>query len=174
LFKKKKIPRFFVTGHSLGGAIAQLCGLYLHVLFGHRSSVYIYVYGVPRVGDTQFAEFLNKRVPHTYRLVYRGDVMTTLPRGLGYYKHSGWEVIVDKHGNMIVDPSSTEKSLLPARRSIADHLLIKYVDSLNAICRKHQLLHMVLEVPPLLRTAQTKIEKTIAADIPVENEEKEQ
>lgn len=40
ILRKKKIPRFYVTGHSLGGALAQLCGLCLEILFGHRSPIH--------------------------------------------------------------------------------------------------------------------------------------
>ena len=71
-----RILRFFLTGHSLGGALAQLCDLMLQILFGHKSQVYIYVFGSPRVGDREFALFLNSRVPNTYRIVYKGDTVT--------------------------------------------------------------------------------------------------
>jgi len=147
--KKRKIPRFYVTGHSLGGALAQLCALYLHVLFGNRSPVVVYVYGCPRVGDKVFSDFVSLKLKQLYRVVFRGDVVTTIPRGFAYYKHAGWEIIVDKHGNMINNPSKREKALLPSRTSLKDHSLQKYVDSLNLIASKYKLGHLMLEIPPV-------------------------
>ena len=40
ILKRRKTPRFYITGHSLGGALAQLCGLCLEILFGHRSPIH--------------------------------------------------------------------------------------------------------------------------------------
>ena len=37
---KKKIPRFYICGHSLGGSLAQLTGLFLDVCFGHKSPIH--------------------------------------------------------------------------------------------------------------------------------------
>eukprot|EP01084_Bolivina_argentea_P320594 556273_1 len=143
----KKILRLFLTGHSLGGALAQLCGLNFEILFGNKLIINIYVYGCPRVGDKIFSNILNNRISHLYRLVFRGDIVTTIPRGFAYYKHAGWEIIIDQNGNMINAPSKREKALLPSRTSLKDHSLKKYIKSLNLIAKKLKLNHLLLNLP---------------------------
>eukprot|EP01083_Nonionella_stella_P169486 574809_1 len=147
IMQRNRTPRFFVTGHSLGGALAQLFGLCLEMLFGHTSLIHVYVYGCPRVGDKRFSDYLGERVKHLYRVVFRGDIVTTIPRGFAYYKHGGYEMVIDDHGNMINNPSKREKALLPSRTSLKDHSLQNYVDSLNAIAKKHKLPHLMVKVP---------------------------
>ena len=71
----------------------------------------VYVYGCPRVGDARFSSLLSSRVKNLYRVVFRGDIVTTVPRGFASYKHAGWEIIVDHLGNMINAPSKREKAL---------------------------------------------------------------
>jgi len=155
IMRRKRTPRFYISGHSLGGALAQLCALWMDILFGHRSPVFVYVFGCPRVGDPSFAQCLTQRVKHCYRVVFRGDVITTIPRGFAYYKHAGWEIIVDHLGNMINAPSKREKALLPSRTSFADHGLQFYMDSLNLIAKKHRLQHLVLTQPDNDKNADT-------------------
>lgn len=133
--------------YSLGGALAQLCGLWFEVLFGHRSEIHVYVYGCPRVGDKVYSELLSNRIKHLYRVVYRSDAVTTIPRGFAYYKHAGWEIIIDNHGNMINNPSKREKALLPSRTSLKDHSLTGYIDSLNLIAKKYKLPHLMMKMP---------------------------
>ena len=146
--KEGKLPRFFVTGHSLGGAIAQLCGLSLEILFGHLSPVFIVSYGSPRVGNRRFAELLKSRVPESYRIVNESDPVTTLPRVISskkyHFKHGGNEMIINQQGSIIFAPSGAEKNLLPARNRPTHHLLDKYKASLNAVCRKQGMDHFVL------------------------------
>ena len=140
-----EIPRFFITGHSLGGAIAQICGLSMEILFGHLSPVFIYSYGSPRVGDHSFAKFLAERVTESYRIVNECDPITTLPQTLRrFFKHGGNEMIVNKEGGVIFAPSAAEKSLLPRRNRATDHMLDNYKESLNAVCKKEGLDHFVL------------------------------
>ena len=70
ILQKRKVPGFYITGHSLGGALAQLCGLWFDVLFGDRSEIHIYVYGCPRVGDFTFSQLMSGRIKHLYRIVF--------------------------------------------------------------------------------------------------------
>jgi predicted lipase len=69
-----------ITGHSLGGALAVLFSIELH-LIGIKSSVY--TYGQPRVGDEAFMRW-GLFVP-IHRIVADGDIVPTLPpRWFGY------------------------------------------------------------------------------------------
>lgn len=77
----------FVTGHSLGGALATLfaCELGRSAKMGRRNvTVTMVNFGSPRVGDGAFCDEYNAFVPDSVRVVNRGDLVPTLPALLGY------------------------------------------------------------------------------------------
>lgn len=69
--------KIFITGHSLGGALAVLAALdfSLHQLqpFG------VYTYANPRVGSERFAEFYEQQNIPTFRYVNKNDIVPMLP-----------------------------------------------------------------------------------------------
>ncbi|PIN14469.1 Triacylglycerol lipase [Handroanthus impetiginosus] len=77
----------YVTGHSLGGALATLLALELSSsqLAKHGAiSVTMYNFGSPRVGNRRFAEVYNERVKDSWRVVNHRDIIPTVPRLMGY------------------------------------------------------------------------------------------
>ncbi|XP_050216968.1 uncharacterized protein LOC126667886 [Mercurialis annua] len=77
----------FVTGHSLGGALATLLALELSSSQLSKSaaiSVSMYNFGSPRVGNRRFAELYNQNVKDTWRVVNHRDIIPTVPRLMGY------------------------------------------------------------------------------------------
>mmetsp|Transcript_4340 Transcript_4340/g.10505 ORF Transcript_4340/g.10505 Transcript_4340/m.10505 type:complete len:402 (-) Transcript_4340:95-1300(-) len=68
----------YITGHSLGAALAALCALELSMLF-NRTDIGLYSFGEPRVGNKYFADFFAERVPNTSRIVHQDDVVPHLP-----------------------------------------------------------------------------------------------
>lgn len=61
----------YVTGHSLGGALATLMSILLaqSVASGRRSlRVTMYNYGSPRVGNNAFVQQYNQLVPDSFRV----------------------------------------------------------------------------------------------------------
>ncbi|XP_020553053.1 uncharacterized protein LOC105171832 isoform X1 [Sesamum indicum] len=77
----------YVTGHSLGGALATLLALELSSsqLAKHRAiSVTMYNFGSPRVGNRRFAEVYNEKVKDSWRVVNHRDIIPTVPRLMGY------------------------------------------------------------------------------------------
>ena len=69
------VKPFILTGHSLGGAIALLCGGLL--ICGSKKPAAIVTFGAPRVGMLQFAEFL---APYPVRQYRRGnDIVPLVP-----------------------------------------------------------------------------------------------
>ena len=83
----------FMTGHSMGGALAQLAAWY-------HPPCAVYSFGAPRVGDAGFAAAM-AAVP-IYRLVNGRDVVTDLPpstRRLSF-QAAGRMVHIDRKGRI--------------------------------------------------------------------------
>jgi hypothetical protein len=82
-----KSKRIFVTGHSLGGAVATLLACALFIKFD-SNPITLYTYASPRVGDAVFARHWNLLVPHM-RHVYRNDIIPAVPPYSLGYRHFG-------------------------------------------------------------------------------------
>lgn len=77
----------YVTGHSLGGALATLLALELsssQLAKRGAISVTMYNFGSPRVGNRKFAEVYNEKVKDSWRVVNHRDIIPTVPRLMGY------------------------------------------------------------------------------------------
>jgi triacylglycerol lipase len=83
----------YITGHSLGAAIALLAGMDSAMRFGdRRERLHIYTYGCPRVGNPAFAESSSQLTPNHYRVVNLADAFTLVPPiNIGEYVHVGQE-----------------------------------------------------------------------------------
>jgi len=66
----RKGCKIWIAGHSLGGALATLCGSLLSNPQG------IYTFGSPKVGNEEFKEQLGVKV---YRIVNNDDIVSRLP-----------------------------------------------------------------------------------------------
>ncbi|RHN78706.1 putative triacylglycerol lipase [Medicago truncatula] len=77
----------YVTGHSLGGALATLLALELssnQLAKRGAISFTMYNFGSPRVGNKRFAEVYNEKVKDSWRIVNHRDIIPTIPRLMGY------------------------------------------------------------------------------------------
>ncbi|WP_342546800.1 lipase family protein [Paenibacillus sp. FSL P2-0089] len=68
----------YVTGHSLGGALATLCALDVAANSAFTTPR-LYTYGSPRVGDPDFANAFSRYVRSSYRYANLFDVTTYVP-----------------------------------------------------------------------------------------------
>mmetsp|Transcript_3450 Transcript_3450/g.8586 ORF Transcript_3450/g.8586 Transcript_3450/m.8586 type:complete len:400 (+) Transcript_3450:59-1258(+) len=72
--------RFFITGHSLGGAMAGLAAMRLADEFeAVQRSLQVYTFGQPRVGNAIIAHRINLLVPNYFRVVNALDVVPHIP-----------------------------------------------------------------------------------------------
>ena len=114
IHKIKKInpTQIIVGGHSLGGAIATICGLDLKIM-GYN--VIVYNFASPRVGDDGFCDLVVKNKLTLYRIVNTCDVAPTFPVsvspnfqdpenpfiythcGQAVYFTSNWKSIINNH-----------------------------------------------------------------------------
>jgi triacylglycerol lipase len=92
----------WVTGHSLGAALATLGTAFLQDAKLHVNG--LYTFGQPRVGDEQFAEKFNMRFKsRAFRVVNNCDIVTRVPmRSIGY-SHIGTHIYLDNEGDMHID-----------------------------------------------------------------------
>lgn len=77
----------YVTGHSLGGALATLLALELSSSqLAKHGAIYVtmYNFGSPRVGNRRFAELYNEKVKDSWRVVNHRDIIPSVPRLMGY------------------------------------------------------------------------------------------
>jgi triacylglycerol lipase len=83
-----RYERLWLTGHSLGGALAMLCA---HAWGGQVEGVY--TFGQPRAGDAKFRDNYNARLgARTFRLVHSDDIVARVPWLLGRFRHAGHEI----------------------------------------------------------------------------------
>ena len=80
----------FVTGHSLGGALAILAGYRLTLQGSPCRPAAIYTIGCPRVGNGALAQRIDESVK-VYRVVWAGDQVPHLPPWYFGYRHAGEE-----------------------------------------------------------------------------------
>lgn len=118
--------RLYVTGYSLGGALACLCAMD-PAIRKYASSVRLYTFGAPRVGNPLFAEALSKRTASCRRVHNDGDWVATMPPEsfLGVrYRHGGRSVPLH---NRKINPFSSHsfKVYLEALENSASHHLAR-------------------------------------------------
>ena len=78
----------FITGHSLGGALAALAARFA-VAQNHAPRA-VYAYGMPRTGDATFQAAYNGVLGEvTYRLVHGRDLVARVPPAAINYRHVG-------------------------------------------------------------------------------------
>jgi triacylglycerol lipase len=78
---------FFITGHSLGGALAALAALQAANAGAPPRAVY--TYGMPRVGGPLFGASYGNLSNVTYRLVYGIDLVSRVPPSSVGFHHVG-------------------------------------------------------------------------------------
>ena len=76
--QKMNPKKVIVSGHSLGGGVAILTGVDLH-LSGY--DVEIYTFASPRVGNVDYCNKVNSVGPNIYRIVNTVDIVPTVPFG---------------------------------------------------------------------------------------------
>lgn len=78
LTKLSPIKTLYITGHSLGAALATLCAIDIAAnTYYHSPS--LYTYGSPRVGDPTFSKTFAMYVRNSYRIANKFDAVTVAP-----------------------------------------------------------------------------------------------
>jgi triacylglycerol lipase len=105
LHKYKKV-KLYVTGHSLGGALATLAAHHIETAIGYNripkdtnlELAGLYTFGSPKVANEEFNYALNHELKgKSFRLVNGVDVVARLPPSILGYRH------IDEHRVFAVD-----------------------------------------------------------------------
>lgn len=103
--------RVWITGHSLGGALAELCAARACFDPGITSVPIeaVYTFGQPRVGDADFATLLHDKMGvHVHRFVNDCDIVPRVPFFTGNYRHYGNVTLFNEAGEASDETSSVE------------------------------------------------------------------
>lgn len=92
--EKHNSKEFFITGHSLGGAMATLAASRFNLI---DKVACLYTYGSPRVGTRSFIK--SCKVLH-YRHKNNNDIVTSVPLWIMGYKHHGALRYINFYGNV--------------------------------------------------------------------------
>lgn len=92
--------RLFVTGHSLGGALANLAAYYIDRDFGRRVTL-LCTFGAPRVLDARMAASVDGDAPFSaWRFVNGADIVTRVPPRLFGFRHAGTKCYLGRDGEL--------------------------------------------------------------------------
>lgn len=132
----------WVTGHSLGAALAALAVAKLRLEKDEPVNG-LYTFGQPRTGDREFAKnFDADFTPQTFRYVNNNDIVPRVPFRSLNYSHIGTFKYFDEEGNQRDDMSWWDKLLDrvegrihdllgPGTDGIKDHSMADYVTNLE-------------------------------------------
>ena len=142
--------KVYVTGHSLGGALAILTALELKRQGFNIAQVY--TFGQPRVGNGAFKRLYDFSLgASTFRVVYQEDIVARvphLPSVTDPYRHVGLEIFLPSFGGLIVAPSLLRllasdawgiyrafivSKFTGAMDPIHDHKMVNYTSGLDEI-----------------------------------------
>ena len=139
----------WITGHSLGGALALLAGV--HLVFERKLPVQgVYTFGQPRVGDRTHAKFVRKVLKdRVVRFVNNQDIVPKVPTPGMFlsYRHHVPELRFDAEGNLTRRKSLIQRSrelisrprkALPSLgfEALTDHSMENYLEHLRKHARR--------------------------------------
>jgi hypothetical protein len=97
LKRDSKPEPVFITGHSLGGALAIIAAERIRRELKIEASA-VYTFGAPRVGSPAFARSYNASGlgERTYRLIHGLDIVPTLPPSRLGFRHAGRMIMCER------------------------------------------------------------------------------
>lgn len=137
LSQQRNRRALWVTGHSLGAALATLAVAKLRLEKDEPVNG-LYTFGQPRTGDREFAKYFDTDFEkQTFRYVNNNDIVTRVPFRTMSYSHVGTFKYFDADGNQRDDISWWDKVvdrikgriedlLKPGTDGLKDHFMAHY------------------------------------------------
>ncbi|QUX90357.1 lipase [Marinomonas sp. A3A] len=100
LIKQGNTGTIHCVGHSLGGALAQLCAVWVKARFSKRAC--LYTFGAPRVGRKDFAIKSTTAIDEIFRCIHNTDPVPMIPIWPFYHApYKGKEYVLSNSGGLI-------------------------------------------------------------------------
>ncbi|MFZ5988630.1 MAG: lipase family protein, partial [Bacillota bacterium] len=147
LIKDSWTKKIFLTGHSLGGALASICALDLIKTCNSKWINGIYTFGAPRCFDKNKAKIYDELYgDRTYRVVNNNDIVTRIPTRLMGFSHTKNIVYIDNDNKIHTEDNAynlwqtfwdriegrlESLSHLRIADGIDDHAIAKYIKLLK-------------------------------------------
>lgn len=131
------IDTLYVTGHSMGAALAVYCAFDLYRDFKFENlSINLYTFGAPEVGNGSFVKRFKKAIRTSYRVVHDEDIVAKI--NIPGLQHVPTLVLLKDH-EIIIDPTKLTKLkeaiddvlATVSGEAIKDHLSANYVKALE-------------------------------------------
>lgn len=142
VLKQNTLPLWF-TGHSLGGAMATICGGRCFLSHIPSEPAGIFTYGSPRIGNKRYVNHVG--VP-LFRWVNNNDIVTRVPPAWVGYRHAGREFYINRDG--VISEISGWRRFADRLKGFvyglgrwridlfSDHLMGGYIDSIDKAIKK--------------------------------------
>ncbi|MEM8719835.1 MAG: alpha/beta hydrolase [Cyanobacteria bacterium P01_G01_bin.39] len=120
LMDAEELP-LWITGHSLGGAMATFAGAWM----AERNLPVrgIYTFGQPRCGDKDFSLQLNAKLPNKFfRFHNNNDIVPRLPARLMNFEHTGKLIYITEDLKLDANPARWDRFLERVRGIVEDVL----------------------------------------------------
>ncbi len=142
LEKVQKTQTLWLTGHSLGGALATVAAARF-ALELDKPLAGVYTFGQPRVGDREFARDLNAILKSRFfRFVNNSDLVTRVPSRVRGYSHVGSLRFFDDDGELHEDIGYWNRFLEGVKggfsddvdgvpSNVANHSSALYIENIN-------------------------------------------
>ncbi len=136
----------WVTGHSLGAALATLA--VARWCDAGQPVSGLYTFGQPRTGDHTFARNFDFAFrPHTFRIVNNLDIVTRTPPRAMHYCHVGSFIYIDENGELVDDICSWRRFLNGwhgaietildwGRSGVKDHNMVRYRERIECVLQR--------------------------------------
>jgi len=140
----KAVKPLFLTGHSLGGAMATVAAA--KFIYMDRPFTSVYTFGQPRAVNRETARLMNLEAGKRYfRFQNNMDVVSRIPARLAGYSHTGQNLYITEEGDIESDPGFWFKFVdrvtdivsqiddLKGQFSelVGDHSIDKYLDGIE-------------------------------------------
>ena len=126
-------PHFpvYITGHSLGGALATVCFL-LTLLRSEPIPIQgVTTFGQPRVGNSWMGKFISQHSPVIIqRIQNSSDVVPNVPTSSAGYRHCGLHILILNDGKILRNPPISQQRQENASQfasGIANHSMVNYI-----------------------------------------------
>ncbi|KAF8637954.1 hypothetical protein AX16_010587 [Volvariella volvacea WC 439] len=108
LMNSKNTKNVVVVGHSLGGALTELDALFLTLNLPGDTNIKAVTYGTPRVGNPEFAQLIDAKVPNFKRINNEKDLIPIVPGRFLGFAHPHGEVHIMSPGNAVSCPGDDD------------------------------------------------------------------